>query len=164
MTKTVEQKVAETILQDTFTVQVGAKEYRVRPITYGTLIRISGVISTIPPIPDEENIFAGALKYGIHADKLAEIVALCILNRRDTRTRYKRHYRKLWKPTIVEAGLDELKSEIMHNCTIGEVGAIIRTIFSKMELSDFFGVMVSLAGVNLTAETATTAYGQPSEE
>ena len=155
----IEQKVAETILQDTFTVQVGAKEYRVRPITYGTLIRISGIISTLPPIDDEENIFTGALKYGAHADKLAEIVALCILNRRDTNAQYKRHYRKPWKPCLTEPGLQQLKSEILFNCTIGEVGAIIRTIFSKMELSDFFGVMVSLAGVNLTAETATTASG-----
>ena len=160
----IEQKVAETILQDTFTVQVGAKQYRVRPITYGTLIRISGIISTLPPIQEEENIFTGALKYGAHADKLAEIVALCILNRRDTNARYKRHYRQPWKLQLIEPGLQELKSEILYHCTIAEVGAIIRTIFSKMELSDFFGCMGSLAGVNLTVETATTASGQPLEK
>lgn len=162
MSRTVEQKVAETILQETFKVQVGTKEYAVRPISYGTLIRISAIISTLPPIENEENIFAGALRYGAHADKLAEIVALCILNRRDVSPRYTRKH--LMGRELLEPGVNELKQEILYNCTIGEVGSIIRTIFSKMELADFFGVMVSLSGVNLIAETATTASGQPSEE
>ena len=163
MAKTIEQKVADTILQETFTIQIGAKQYNVQPISYGTLIRISGIISTLPTVSDNENIFAGALKYGAHADKLAEIVALCILNRRNTSARYSRRYNPL-KPRLVTPGLQEVKQEILYNCTIGQVGEIIRTLFNKMELADFFGVMVSLSGVNLTAETATTASGQPLEE
>ena len=162
MRKTVEQKVGETILQENFSVRVGDKEYDVRPISYGTLIRISGIISTLPHIGDEENVFTGALRYGVHADKLAEIVALCILNRRNVSARYEYKYRVMRK--LKDPGLKELKAEILFNCTIGQVGGLVRTIFSKMELADFFGVMVSLSGVNLLAETATTASGQPSEE
>lgn len=155
--KTTEQKVSDTILQEAFKIKVGNKEYEVTPISYGTLIRISAIISTLPPIGDEENIFAGALKYGKHADKLGEIVALCILNRRDLKPIYKR--KGIIGREKIVPGIDELKSEILYNCTIGQVGEIMRDIFSKMELSDFFGVMVSLSGVNLTAETATTASG-----
>ena len=161
MEKTIEEKVAEAILQEEFKIKVGEKEYRARPITYGTLIRVSAVISTLPPISDDANVFTGALKHGAHADRLAEIVALCILNRKNTNARYRRRF---LRKQLIEPGLKELKEEIMYNCTIGEVGTIVRTIFSRMELSDFFGVMVSLSGVNLIAETATTASGQQSEE
>jgi len=161
MNKTVEQKVADTILQEGFKVKVGLKEYTATPITYGTLIRISALISTLPAISEDETVFTGALKHGKHADKLAEIVALCILNKRDTQARYQ--WRFLRKQ-LIEPGVRELKEEILYNCTISEVSGLVRLIFSRMELSDFFGVMVSLSGVNLIAETATTASGQPSEE
>ena len=158
MVKTIKQKVADTILQETFSVQVGAKQYNVQPISYGTLIRISGIISTLPPLSGDENIFAGALKYGVHADKLAEIVALCILNRRDINARYSRRYNP-FRPRLVVPGLQEVKQEILYNCTIGQVSTLFRTLFYKMELVDFFRVMVSLSGVNLIAETATAASG-----
>lgn len=161
MEKTIEQKVAETILQEEFKVKVGAKEYAATPISYGTLIRISAIISTLPAVGEEENLFSGALRNGIHADKLAEVVALCILNRKDTAPVYQR---QVFKRTLVKPGLQQLKEEILYHCTIGEVGRLVRLLFSRMELADFFGVMVSLSGVNLTAETKTTASGQPSEE
>lgn len=161
MKQTIEQKVAETILQENFTVKVGQKEYTARPITYGTLIRVSAIISTMPPMNGSEDIFTGALRNGIHAGKLAEIIALCILNRKDTGAR---RGKGIFRRELIEPGLEELKEEILYECTIAEVGLIMRQIFGKMELADFFGVMVSLSGVNLTAETATTASGQPSEE
>lgn len=161
MQQTIEQKVAQTVLQDSFTVRVGSKEYTARPITYGTLIRISAVVSTLPPVGEDENIFAAALRSGAYAGQLAEVVALCILNRKELGARYSRRF---FRRRLVEPGLEELKEEILHNCTIGEVGELVRLLFSKMELADFFGVMVSLSGVNLIAETTTTASGQPSEE
>lgn len=161
MQQTIEQKVAQTMLQETFPVRVGTKEYAVRPITYGTLIRVSAVVSTLPPVGEDENIFAAALRNGAYGSQLAEIVALCILNRKDLRARYSRRW---LRRRLAEPGLEELKDDILHTCTIGEVGQLVRLLFSKMELADFFGVMVSLSGVNLIAETATTASGQPSEE
>jgi len=161
MEKTIEQKVSDTILQEQFTVKVGQKEYKATPISYGTLIRISAIISTLPALTEDDNIFSGALKNGRYAGKLAEIAALCILNRKNTNARYQK---RLFGKQLIEPGLKELTGEILYNCSIAEVGNIIRTIFSKMELADFFGVMVSLSGVNLIAETATTASGQPSEE
>ncbi len=54
MQQTIEQKVAQTVLQETFPVRVGTKEYAVRPITYGTLIRVSAVVSTLPPVGEDE--------------------------------------------------------------------------------------------------------------
>lgn len=161
MEQTIEQKVAETILQDEFTVKIGDKEYKTRPISYGTLIRVSALISTLPSLSDEESVFAGALKHGTHAAKLAEIVALCVLNRKDLAGQYRRD--RFFRKQVISPGLKELKEEILYNCTIGEIGKIVRTIFNKMELSDFFGVMVSLSAVNVTAETKTTASGQPLE-
>ncbi|GEM_PF-3610526 len=159
--KTIEQKVAHAILQEGFEVRVGPKTYPVHPISYGTLIRISSLISTLPAVDGEENIFSGALRAGTHARTVAEIVALCILNRKETESRYKR---TLFGKKLIEPGVSELTEEILYHCTLAEVGEILRTIFSRMELADFFGVMVSLSGVNLLRETATTASGHPSEE
>ncbi|MCD8080148.1 MAG: hypothetical protein LUF04_06975 [Bacteroides sp.] len=92
--QTIEQKVARTLLQEEFKVHVGPRSYTVGPISYGTLIRISSLISTLPEVDGEENIFSGALRAGKHAGTVAEIVALCILNRKDTRARYKRTWLK----------------------------------------------------------------------
>lgn len=160
--KTIEQKVADAILQEDFTVQIGPRKYPVQPISYGTLIRVSAIISTLPRLEEEETVFAGALRSGAHADKLARIAALCILNRKDTRPRYRRKW--LVCRELTEPGVEQLTQDILYHCNIGEVGQILRKIFSRMELSDFFGVMVSLSGVNLIAETATTASGHLSEE
>lgn len=170
--KTLEEKVAGTVLQESREIDINGRKYAVCPIMAGTLIRISALISQLPETKDDmsyEELLKWALCKAEYLDLFAEIVAVGVLNRKNLEPVYARHNRLyFWKkPAMLFLGAKELKEEILYSQSPKQICTLIMDLIGRSELADFFGVMVSLGGVNLLKETKmneTTVSGPLSEE
>lgn len=170
--KTLEEKVAGTILQESAEVVVNGRKYAVKPLLAGTLIRISSLISLLPK-PEEGMSYDKLLKWALSQagclDVLAEIAALGVLNSKNMHPiREKRDLLRFWKaPQTLTPGVQQLKQELLYSMSPKQISTLIMDLIGRSGLADFFGVMVSLGGVNLLKETGTnetTASGQSLEE
>ena len=80
MNKTIEQTVAETILEQPFEVKVGEKSYQVAPASTATLILVSEAISQLPHIAlDTEKVVEETLSIAKDCRILGDIAAILIL-------------------------------------------------------------------------------------
>lgn len=171
MEKTVEQKVAETILQEWETVKVAGKSYRVAPPTVATLIRVSAEVSRLPVREEtdgETDILPYVLRTARDCGALGDIAAVLILGARGLERRRRvvcKRFgglirRRVWQTQDCKG---ELARELLESCSPRELGMLVARLLGKMEVAAFFGLTVSLAEVNLTRptkETVTTASGR----
>ena len=80
MNKTIEQTVAETILEQPFEVKVGEKSYQVASASTATLILVSEAISQLPHIAlDTEKVVEETLSVAKDCRILGDIAAILIL-------------------------------------------------------------------------------------
>lgn len=80
MNKTIEQTVAETILEQPFEVKVGEKSYQVASASTATLILVSEAISQLPHIAlDTEMVVEETLSVAKDCRILGDIAAILIL-------------------------------------------------------------------------------------
>ena len=161
--KTIEQKVAETVLEKPFEVKVGAKTYQVAPASTATLILVSEVISQLPKVTlDTERVIEETLSNAKDCRVLGDIAAILILgakNITEKRTAPQiREKRYLWglirRPYMdeIEVIIDkkaELARELLEEVTPRQLNMIVSDILAKMQIADFFGLTTFLTELNL---------------
>lgn len=173
--KTIEGLVADTLLQNSKTVEVNSCIYDVAPASTATIILVSKCISRIPDFDmDKTDVLGTSLRIGKDCRFLGEVAAIMILgatNLTEKKTIYKT---KLWglikyeEEQIVNRK-EELTNDLLLYKTPKQLYSICADLFSSMEFGDFFGLTAFLRGINLIkptrkAEQETTAFGQSSQE
>lgn len=161
--KSVERRVADTILEKPNIITVRGKEYEVKRPTTSMLIEISAIIAQERPEVDSkaENIFSEVLRTAKNFTFLGDVLAVLIQG--DSKNSFIKNIRnKRLARTIIDtvpgAELKEMFTELL---------------FSR-DISDFFALTVFLSEVNIlkpigpvrmkkTVSTKTTASGPSSE-
>ena len=171
--RTLEQKAADTILQQAARVKIGDKEYEAAPPSIATLILVSEAVSRLPQRKlDDKDIVSECLAVGRDCRPLGEIAAILILGARhinetinDPQTERKGLLGRLFRrKTKTITKKEALANEIIDTYTPKELHNLIAMLLGRMDLGDFFALTTFLTEVNLLrqtkVETETTAYGQ----
>ncbi|MEG2493996.1 MAG: hypothetical protein RSF94_07780 [Rikenellaceae bacterium] len=152
MKKKIENKVADTILQEPQEVEVGGVKYSVAPPTTATLIRVSELVSEMPHIKmTSKNILYEVLNVAKDCRVIGDIIAVLILgdkNRIERKIVAK--YNFLGMSFCRQAKLAE---ELLQNTSPKELNTLAIQLLMNMEISDFFGLSTSLIEVNLIKPT-----------
>lgn len=106
------------------------KTYEVRPITYGNLQRISGLLLSINVNPSAPGLETAYRLMNEHAGTAAKVVALAIHN----------------KKSLPPKGLEE---ELLFQLTTQEAMTLLTIVFKQMQVSGFLQTMVSIRGLNV---------------
>lgn len=176
--KTVEQQVAETILQKTDEITVGGKTYTVAPPSTATLILVSEEVSRLPHLVlDPEKVVEESLAVAKDCLPLGNIAAILILGAKNikttVKTRQTKEKRYLWGLIRRHVSVDveqvydrkaELAKELLEDYSPKSLNMLIGGLLHKMELGDFFGLTTFLTEINLLRPTKVvteaTASGQ----
>lgn len=176
MGQTIEQKAAQTILQQPEEIVVGDKTYTVAPPSVATLILVSGAVSRLPHIRlDDKRVLEETLSVAKDCTELGDIAAILILGAKHINDieerRQMQKKRHLWglfhtSQTVVvaETKKERLSRELLEELTPGDLYRLIIKIIQKMQVGDFFGLTTFLTEINLMhptkVETEATASGQ----
>lgn len=159
MGKTIESKVAKTILQKPETIKVGNETFEVAPPSTATLILLSEAVSKLPNYKlDEDRLFTEVLATAQDCKPLGEIGAILILGAKRINER-----RKLFGIINRKSEKDRLAQKLLTDLTPRELNEVIAKILQSLEIGNFFGLTTSLTEVNLLRQTrgvVTTASGQ----
>lgn len=180
-TKTIEERVADTVLQRPTTVTIGTRTYAVAPPTVGTLIRVSEAISRLPARRlNADNVVGEALAVARSCRPVCHIAALLILGEREAdrparpedtdrparRRRWPGRLARLVRPHAAPTRLTALARRIAAEASPAELNVLIGRILQNMEIGDFFALTTFLTEINLLrptkVESATTASGPSS--
>lgn len=181
--KTVEQKVAETILQQPKTIQIGSRLHTIAPPSVATLILASEAISLLPhETLDENHIIEQSLYMAKYCRPLGDIAAIMLLGAKNlTKTetvreevtkpvevvRYKSYLWGLFKKPVrsMETRTETVEREVVKDCkkelsdellealSPKELHHLVATMIADFQLGDFFGLTTFLTGVNLIRPT-----------
>lgn len=176
MEKTIEDKAAETILQQPEEIIIGGKTYTIAPPSVATLILVSGAVSRLPHIHlDENKVVEETLAVAKDCKELGDIAATLILGAKHindiVESRHTERRRHLWglfstPHTIItiETKKEQLSRELLENTTPRDLHNLIAQTLLKMQVGDFFGLTTFLTEINLMrptkVETEATASGQ----
>jgi len=174
--RTIEQKVAGSILQKATEIKVGDKTYTAAPPSIATLILVSEAVSLLPHLKlDEKDVVRDVLSVAKDCRILGDIAAILILGARhvdDKVTRVQTEEKRcLWgllkwerMTTVVTDRKAELAKELLEELSPSRMHQLITQLLSGMDLGDFFALTTFLTEVNLMrqtkVETKTTAFGQ----
>lgn len=151
---TIEQRVAETVLERTADVLVvDGTEYPVAPPTLGTILALSGLVSRLPaPAKSDGNaVLADILAAAPAAELVARIAATLILGAKAIKEDEERRCLTLRRRP--PSKLETLTRLILDNCSPATVSGLITRRLSDLQLGDFFGITASLGAVNLLRPT-----------
>lgn len=165
--KTVESKVAETILQKMEEVNIGDKTYVVAPPSTATLILASEAISMMPRLQmDSNRILEEVLQNAKDCAVIGDVVAILILGAKHLtetvkvfETREKKVFFGFFKKKYeveVEKVIDrkaELAKRLLEDLTPKELYTTAACLLGKMQVSDFFALTTFLAEINMTHPT-----------
>ena len=162
---TIEEKVAQTILQQPLTIDVGDQQYQVAPPSTATLILVSAAVSRLPHLTlDQEQLVQEAINVAKDCQPIGEIVATLILGAKHVNdvvesyvetTRsycfglFKRRVRN--KVSVIKR--EALSRQLLEELTPRELQSILVRILNAMEIGDFFGLTTFLLGVNTIKRT-----------
>lgn len=163
MNKTIEQTVAETILEQPFEIKVGKKSYQVASASTATLILVSEAISQLPHIAlDTEKVVEETLSVAKDCRVLGDIAAILILGSKNITEKKKVPQIKekrylcglIRRPYTVEIETTvdkkaELARELLEEVSPRELNLIVSQILSRMQIADFFGLTTFLTELNL---------------
>lgn len=168
MNKDIEKKAADAILQTPIDIRIGDETYKIEPPTIATMILASKAIADLPEIDaNTEDIFSESLRVVKDCSVLGEIFAIFILGAKNLIEKRviteKKFFGLVKKEREIEVDRkSELSKKLLESVTPKELHKILISIFTKLEVADFFGITVSLTRINLMTprETVTTASGQ----
>ncbi len=176
MEKTIEQRVAETILQKPTEIKVGGKTYTAAPPSIATLILVSEAVSRLPHLKlDDQDIVRETLSVAKDCRILGDIAAILILGARQVneqvikvQTEEKRVlwglFRRKRKTSVITDRKTELSKEILEELSPSQMHQLITQLLAGLDLGDFFALTTFLTEVNLMrqtkVETKTTVFGQ----
>lgn len=157
----IEQKVADTILQTDFSVLIGGVNYNVAPPTNATIIRLSELVVNLPDIETDDpldEVLKNGRKSKVVGDIIAvlvcgEIAPLRLFNLGSIFSHFRRNQR-----------MRKVKRQVLYKSSPRATLIVLRQIIQKMEVGDFFSLIVSLKSANILKKTrGTTVFGQQSE-
>lgn len=117
-----------------------SRKFIVYPINLGTLLIISKVIMTMTEINalDNEDLFAVGIRNIMeNKDKMVEVIALAILNRKTNTAVTK--LKKWWLVRYLDNNLDPR-----------ELLQLVNLVIAQMDVTDFLASFVSIKRLNLT--------------
>ena len=150
----IEKKVADTVLQKPYCVQIGEETYKVAPPSIATIILASELIAQLPGLKLDskqvmfESLFVAKDCRVLGADNLTsekEIIEI------------EKHcfglIRKKKKKVVVVDNKAVLSDKVLKKIPPSRVNSITISILNRMEIGDFFGLTASLIEVNLIRPT-----------
>lgn len=150
----IEREIANAVLQNDIEVNIGAKAIKVPRPTLGTMMEVSKIVSECGFAEfklDVENALSDTLKYAKESDKLAEILAMFIIGRKNAVTRL-----KIFGMNIcIRDRVKRLKIEILDNLTPHSIATALAEIFKQMDCAFFLGIITTLSQVNILRKTTT---------
>lgn len=176
-TKTLEQQVADTILQHrTTSLEIEGRTYEIPAPTPATIMMVSAEVHRMPKISQNPaSILSEALLTAKDCGAVGRIAAILVLgakrineNRKVVRGESRKwSWRKFRFITTqeTESELDFVARHIMEELTPATLNETITKRLVEMQVGDFFGLTTSLSAVNIlarTREVEQTAHGQPS--
>lgn len=169
MTKTIEQRVGEAVLQQPKEFVIGNKTFIVAPPSVSTLILVSEAISLLPQVQlDKAKIVEEVLFVAKDCRILGDIAAILILGAKglkETVTTKRKHFFGLFTRSVNET-VDrkaELSKWLLEELDTAQLNKLIFELLKDFNLGDFFGTTTFLIEINLLRPTKvveTTASGQ----
>lgn len=165
MIKTIEQQVADTILQTPKEIKIGNETHTVSPPSTATLILVSEAVSLLPKIEvNEDDIVRESLSMAKDCRVLGDIVAILVLGAKNINDRVIiKHKQKnsylwglikvSWTTETEEKKKDLLARQILEEYSPSELQSLITTLLQGLELGDFFALTTFLIDVNLIRPT-----------
>lgn len=162
---TIEEKVAQAILQQPTQITVGGKEYTAAPPSTATLILVSEAVSRLPHTKlNAENVVGESLSVAQDCKALGDIAAILLIGAKDINetviTCHTEEKSCLWglihyKRTIThtETRKAAVARELLESLRPSELNALIARLLQGMELGDFFGLTTFLTEINLLRQT-----------
>lgn len=179
MTKTVESKVAKTILQKPEKVVIGKETYQVAPPSTATLILASETIAELPDVRmNADNLVFEALAVAKDCRAIGDVLAILILGAKnleerivECKTRKKKtcfglitRIEEYQEEKVIDRKA-ELAGKILSDVPPQEINELLNRLLGSMQIAFFFATTTSLVEVNLLRRTKkTTASGLPSPE
>ena len=158
-----EEKVAQTLLEEPTTVTIGGEAYKVAPPSIFTLVRASKYISKIPTDTiSEGNIFGSIIHNAEEYENIAWAISVIVLGDDFTEIVTYPKWQFWRKNKSVTKG--ELLATKLMKAPINEVSAAFFKVLGQMDIRPFFVITTSLKGMMITkptkeVENETTASG-----
>lgn len=158
-----EEKVAQTLLEEPTTVTIGGEAYKVAPPSIFTLVRASKYISKIPTDTiDEGNILGSIIHNAEEYENIAWAISVILLGKDFTQIVTYPKWQFWRKKKNVTKG--ELLAKKLINTPITEVSAAFFKVLGQIDIRPFFVITTSLKGMMITkptkeVENETTASG-----
>lgn len=166
MNETIENKVANAILQIGTEITIGKETYKVAPPTTSTVIMVSSEVSKLPKFDTKTNDIAEtALAIASECKPLGNILAILILGGKRFKEGRKKRFVSIFRNLKTEG--EALADKILNELSPSELHTKVVQLLSVLEISDFFLLTASLAEINLlrpTKEAVTIASGLSSSE
>ena len=163
MEKTIEQKVADTILEKEQSIIVGETTYLVAPPSTATLILVSELVSQMPNIilsQDINEMRVESLKVARDCKVIGDIIAVMILGAKRIKARVTRRVKGkplFWViPTTQDEEINEqaeLAKTLLEDLTPHDLALMVNELLNKLQISFFFNISNFLIGINLTKAT-----------
>lgn len=169
MAETIEQKVAEAVLQKPIEITVGEKKFSIAPPSVATLILVSEAVSKMPHFKlDPSKVVEEALSVAKDCRPLGDILATLILGARHVDERRvvvkpvrKEHrfffglirWESMKMQSVEVSSKDDLAEELLLTLSPGDLYLLLAQILTKMQIQDFFGLTTFLTEVNLLRQT-----------
>lgn len=158
-----EEKVAQTLLEEPTTIIIGGEAYKVAPPSIITLVRASKYISKIPANTiDDNNIFGSIVDKAEDYENIAWAVAVILLGNRFTEV-VRPPFWQFWKKKEnVTQG--EILANKLTKVPVSEISEAFFKVIGQMDIRSFFVISTSLKGMMITrptkeVENETTASG-----
>ena len=169
MSQTVEDRVAETVLQTPKTIDIGGKRLTVAPPSVATLILASQAISKLPQKElDSKRIVEEVLHIAKDCAIIGEICAILILGAKAIKgienERQKRRFCLFRRKhnANTQNPKEELAEWLLQELNAAQLNRLLLDLLKDFNVGDFFGITTFLIGVNILSPTKvveTTASG-----
>jgi len=161
MSKTIETKTAETILQTPNVFEICGRRFDVAPPTTATLIQVSKLMSQLPTnLEKTDNYIYGSLMIAKDCEIIGLTVATLILGvKKHSNISEQKNKALNWlkigkqKDQSQEFQYKELSDLILENYSPSQLDKLVVDLLTRMELKDFFDLTISLLEVNLLRKT-----------
>ena len=158
-----EEKVAQTLLEEPTTVTIGGEAYQVAPPSIFTLVRASKYISKIPTDTiSEGNIFGSIIHNAEDYQNIAWAISVIVLGNDFTEVETYPKW-QFWKRKKSVTKGENLVKKLMKT-PITEVTDAFFKVLGQIDIRAFFVITTSLKGMMITkptkeVETEMTASG-----
>lgn len=164
MNKETQKKAADVLLEKKVRVTIGKKDYTIPPPSIATMAIASRAILQLPNVnTGTDDIVSESLRVARDCEIVGDIIAIFLVGAKDLREGQNSFFGFI-KQRLAKKRKEALSRMIVEELRPSELHAILATIFTTMEVADFFSVIASLTRINNLAPAGeamkTTAHGQ----